>query len=229
MKEFFQQYATYLNSEDIEAIADIMRIMQEGENAREKKRNAEFLESCPYRIILAEFTEKEKTKFNIHDKDKYYRITDDKGNVLFGGALFSLSFSNEVEFLKKFVKAERYLVLSTYVVEEYSKDIVKSCKLKSALRYQMHNCVVDKERGEIVYVTENYISDYISVYKNILVDEKQRVWYLPINELLFTEGKFIAQTEKHVLWSNKKYWTANTEYIVVYSIDKASGDISEIE
>lgn len=229
MEEFFQQYATYLNLNDIKAFADMMRKIQEGEKEKQIKRNEEFLESCPYRMELVEFSKEDCEKLNIHEKDKHYRITDKKGNPLFGGELFVLGFAaSPIDFLKNFVKGGRYIVRSIYTVEAYDESIVSHCKLKSALHFQMHNCVVDKESGEIVYVTKKYVNDYISVYEKILVDEEQRVWYLPTAKKLFDNGKLIAQTEKHILWTEEQNCYSN-EPIKVKIINKVTGEVKELE
>lgn len=155
------------------------QIVQESEKIEKKRLN-----SLPFQLTPAKLDEKYKKKFNISGTYVYYNITKNGEKVCDG--LFSHYISDVTEKLNK----ERFVILNTFLEDEYSDYVIKTCKLKSKYCLTAVRCVFDTELCEIAYISDRKYDDSISVYKNICVDNKEyKVIYLPTREVLFTSDK----------------------------------------
>ena len=154
-------------------------LMQEDERIRKEK-----LAALPIQLTPAKLDEKYKKKFNVSDTYVYYNITKNGEKVCDG--LFSHYISDGTEKLNK----ERFVILNTFLEDEYSDYVIKTCNLKSKYCLTSVRCVFDTELFEIAYISDRKFDDSISVYKNICVDNKEyKVIYLPTREILFTSDK----------------------------------------
>lgn len=174
----------------------------------------------PYQLKEVVFTEKEKKRLNINDRETYYRIT--KNGKVVNNAIFRQgAFSSDIIDLN----TKRYVELLTYDEERYSDYVIKECKLKSPYCLKSHNCVFDMETHEIVFKTKDFMKDYIFIYDNLCVNNiRDGIWFLPERRWILGDSKLekYIETDKYIFAHTNKY---DSGKVVVYRVDRITGEV----
>lgn len=221
--------------------SDFVMQKERERRAEAEKKQKEWLEKCPFKIEQVQFAENEKKRWNIDDNriDDYYYVTDADGNRLFNETMFFFNLNEKksmFEFLGTLWEAKeeenitkQYIVSDIYVKGEYSDSVVKHCKLKYKHRYERRKCVVDAKAQSIVYTAEKEYNYYISVYNNIMVDDKKNIVFLPTMETLLTNDEYrhTYKTDTNLVAVKDSY--SSKEADNVYLIDKVTGHKTKIE
>lgn len=221
--------------------SDFVMQKERERKAEAERKQKEWIEQCPFKLEQVQFTENEKKRWNIGENecDVFYYVTDANGNRLFNETIFFFNLNEKksmFEFLGKLWEAkaeekltEQYIVSDIYVKGEYSDYVVKHCKLKHKQRYERRKCVVDAKAQSIVYTGENEYNYYLSVYDNIMVDDKKNIVFLPKMETILTKDEYreTYKTDTNLVAVKNSY--SSTTPDDVYLIDKVTGHKTKIE
>ena len=120
-----------------------------------------------YQLTPIEFSDSDRKRLNIHEKETYYHLTCD-GKTVVDGIFRQGGFSSSI----KEINTKRFIRLLVYSEDRYSDSIVKECNLKSPYYLRGKDCIVDMERHEVVLVSaDRCLSSIMSVYGNIAVTD----------------------------------------------------------